>query len=214
MSLGQQRSILRRLADRAQRFFVRRPVAPPPAVPAGLLDGVGWNQFERMVAEGFRHRGYAVSGTGGSGGRAVDMVLTRGHDRFLVDCKPWRARAVGPAPVRELAALVRAQGAAGGFVVSSGDFTEEARRHAEGEPVQLIDGSVLRELLAVREEKTQPVVVRRDEPFPDTTLPPAAWRVRAQPCPLCGGAMEEVQRGGRRLLACVHHPLCEGVRAL
>lgn len=214
MTSAQQRGVLGRLADGMKRLFERVGEVPPAsALPdADLLAGIGWAEFERQVAEGFRHRGYAVSETGGGGGRAVDMVLTRGQDRFLVDCKPWRTLAVGPAPVRELVALVRSREAAGGFVVSSGEFTDEARQLAEGQPVQLIDGKVLRELLNTREEKTQPVVVRREGPFLDTTLPPAAWRLRAQPCPLCGGAMEEAERQGRRVLACVHHPLCEGVR--
>lgn len=214
MASAQQRGLLGRLADGMKQLFERVGEVPPAsALPdADLLAGIGWAEFERQVAEGFRHRGYAVSETGGGGGRAVDMVLTRGQDQFLVDCKPWRTLAVGPAPVRELIALVRSREAAGGFVVSSGEFTDEARRLAAGHPVQLIDGKVLRELLNTREEKTQPVVVRREGPFLDTTLPPAAWRLRAQPCPLCGGAMEEAERQGRRVLACVHHPLCEGMR--
>ena len=214
MASAQQRGVLGRLADGMKQLFERVGEVPPAsALPdADLLAGIGWAEFERQVAEGFRHRGYAVSETGGGGGRAVDMVLTRGQDQFLVDCKPWRTLAVGPAPVRELIALLRSREAAGGFVVSSGEFTDEARRLAAGHPVQLIDGQVLRELLNTREEKTQPVVVRREGPFLDTTLPPSAWRLRAQPCPLCGGAMEEAERQGRRVLACVHHPLCEGVR--
>lgn len=214
MASAQQRGVLGRLADGMKQLFERVGEVPPAsALPdADLLAGIGWAEFERQVAEGFRHRGYAVSETGGGGGRAVDMVLTRGQDQFLVDCKPWRTLAVGPAPVRELIALLRSREAAGGFVVSSGEFTDEARRLAAGHPVQLIDGQVLRELLNTREEKTQPVVVRREGPFLDTTLPPSAWRLRAQPCPLCGGAMEEAERHGRRVLACVHHPLCEGVR--
>jgi restriction system protein len=211
MASAQQRGILGRLADVMKRLFEQ---APEPPVDAGgpVLAGVGWTEFERQVAEGFRHRGYLVSETGGGGGRPVDMVLTRGHDRFLVDCKPWRTSAVGPAPVRELLALMRSEGASGGFIVSSGVFTDEARQLAEGHKLQLIDGGVLLELLNTREEKTQPVVVRREGPFLDTTLPASAWRPRAQPCPLCGGAMEEAERAGRRVLACVHHPLCEGVR--
>lgn len=214
MASAQQRGLLGRLADGMKQLFERVGEVPPAsALPdADLLAGIGWAEFERQVAEGFRHRGYAVSETGGGGGRAVDMVLMRGQDQFLVDCKPWRTLAVGPAPVRELIALLRSREAAGGFVVSSGEFTDEARRLAAGHPVQLIDGKVLRELLNTREEKTQPVVVRREGPFLDTTLPPSAWRLRAQPCPLCGGAMEEAERHGRRVLACVHHPLCEGVR--
>lgn len=216
MALTQERGILGRLADAVMRGLGRRRPSAPVAVPVGadVIEGVGWNEFELRVAEGFRHRGYTVSETGGGGGRTIDMVLTRGPERFLVDCKPWRSTAVGPAPVRELHRLVRLRRAAGGFVISSGTFTPEAQKLAEEQHIQLIDGTMLRELLEAREEKTQPVVVRRAGPFPDSTLPPSAWRVRAQPCPLCGGAMTEVEREGRRLLACTHHPLCEGTREL
>lgn len=212
--MTQQRGILGRWADRARRLLGRRPAADVRPAPAGspLLEGVGWIEFERLVAEGFRHRGYVVSETGGHGGRAIDMVLTRGQEQFLVDCKPWRAQAVGLAPLRELLATVRARQAAGGFVLSSGSFTPEARAFVQGQPLTLIDGSMLRELLQVREEKTQPVIVRREGPFLDTTLPPSAWRLRAQPCPLCGGAMVETVRDGKAVLACTHQPLCEGQR--
>jgi restriction system protein len=193
----------------------------PAAGPAGaaLIAGMGWHEFERLAAEGFRQRGYAVSETGGGGGRAVDMVLARGSERFLVDCKPWRSNAVGVAPLRELHALMLAREAAGGFVLSSGLFTPEAVRFSEGRNIQLIDGSRLRDLLHTGEEKTQPVIIRRDGPFLDSTLPPSAWRLRAQPCPLCGGTMVEQVRSsgplaGRRVLSCSHHPLCEGTREL
>jgi restriction system protein len=209
---GPQRGLLGRLADRARKFFGLAPLAAPASAGVTLIEGVGWHEFERLVAEGFRHRGYAVSETGGGGGRAVDMVLTRGQDRFLVDCKPWRASAVGVAPVREMQGLLRAREVAGGFIVSSGVFTPEAQTLAQGHPIQLIDGTMLRDLLHSREEKTQPVVVRREGPFPDTTLPPASWRVRPQPCPLCGGTMVETERDGKVLLTCSHQPLCAGTR--
>lgn len=206
----------------AMRLRKRRlKVASAHVVPDGeaLLKGMGWHHFEHLVAEGFRQRGYAVSETGGSGARPVDMVLTRGHDVFLVDCKPWRSKAVGLAPVRELDALVRQRGAAGGFVITSGGYTPDALRHAATCRIELIDGVRLHELLRTGHEKTQPVVVRRAGPFPDSTLPPSSWRLRPQPCPLCGGAMVEREltqgpQAGQRVLACSHYPLCEGTREL
>jgi restriction system protein len=215
MASGPERGFFGRWAGRMGTWLARRS-AEPAAAPAGtaLIKGVGWHQFEQMVAEGFRHRGYAVSETGGGGGRAVDMVLSRGAERFLVDCKHWRAQALGVAPLRELAMQMQARGADGGFVLSAGAFTPEAVAFAQERRIQLIDGSALRELLLTGEEKTQPVVVRRAGPFLDTTLPPQAWRLSAKPCPLCGGPMVETEREGRRLLGCTHHPLCEGTREL
>jgi restriction system protein len=217
MTSVRQQGILKRLAQRLRR----RRAAPGAAMPGGvaLLEGMGWNQFELLAADGFRQRGYVVSETGGSGGRAVDMVLTRNQEQFLVDCKPWRSRAVGVAPLRELHGLMAARGAAGGFVLTSGIFTPEALQFAAGRHLELIDGSRLRDLLHAREEKTLPVVIRREAPFFDTTLPPSDWRLRAQPCPLCGGPMIErvLAQGpmaGRRVLGCSHYPLCEGTREM
>jgi restriction system protein len=221
MASAPREGFLKRWIAAASRLLGLRPTKPELVMPAGaaLIHGIGWNQFEQMAADGFRHRGYVVSETGGNGGRAVDMVLTRGHDQFLVDCKPWRVNAVGVAPLRELHNLMTARGAAGGFVLTSGVFTPEAVRFSEGRNIRLIDGTQLRDLLHSREEKTLPVVIRREGPFLDTTLPPAAWRVRSQPCPLCGGAMVErvMSQAGhadRRVLGCVHAPLCEGTREL
>ncbi len=221
MATGRAQGILKRLSAMAAGWRARREPSFAAEAPAGvaLIEGMGWLEFERLAAEGFRQRGYAVSETGGGGGRAVDMVLTRGTERFLVDCKPWRSQAVGVAPLRELHALILSRQAAGGFVLSSGVFTPEAQRFSEGRNIHLIDGSRLRDLLHSREEKTQPVIIRRDGPFPDSTLPPSAWRMRAQPCPLCGGAMVEQLRSsgplaGQRVLSCSHYPLCEGAREL
>lgn len=219
MATARAWGILKRLSARVAGWRVRREPAVAAALPAGaaLIEGMGWHEFERLAAEGFRQRGYAVSETGGGGGRAVDMVLARGTERFLVDCKPWRSNAVGVGPLRELHALMLSRQAAGGFVLSSGVFTPEALRFSEGRNIHLIDGSRLRDLLHTGEEKTQPVIIRRDGPFPDSTLPPSAWRLRPQPCPLCGGAMVEQLRSsgplaGQRVLSCGHYPLCEGTR--
>lgn len=222
MASGQARGILTTLKAWVAGWITPHPASAPAAVPAGvaLIEGMSWHQFELLAAEGFRHRGYVVSETGGGGGRSVDMVIARGTERFLVDCKPWRSHAVGVAPLRELHALVLSRQAAGGFVITSGVFTAEAVRFSEGCNIRLIDGERLRDLLHTGDEKTQPVVVRRQGPFPDSTLTtPMDWHLRHPPCPLCGGAMvervaSEGPLAGRRVLGCSHHPLCEGTREL
>ena len=61
------------------------------------LERMSWKQFEQLVGEHFRRRGFAVqeNDTGGADG-GVDLALTRGADRYLVQCKQWRARQVLP----------------------------------------------------------------------------------------------------------------------
>ena len=56
--------------------------------------------------------------------------LGKGGEKFLVQCKQWRAFKVGVEVVRELYGVMAAKGAAGGFVVTSGRFTDEAAAFA------------------------------------------------------------------------------------
>ncbi len=71
----------------------RDPVTRGPAVAS-----LTWQEFESLVAEGFRQRGFTVTEKGGAAADGgVDIILARGTERFLVQCKQWRAQQV---PVR------------------------------------------------------------------------------------------------------------------
>lgn len=115
---------------------------------AEALQGMSWQQFELLVGEGFRQQGFAAKERGGNGADGgIDLILTRGGETFLVQCKHWKAFKVGVAVVRELYGLMAAHGAAGGFVVASGKFTREAVAFAEGRNIRLVDGPALLKLL-------------------------------------------------------------------
>jgi restriction system protein len=78
------------------------------------LDGMSWREFEMLVGEGFRLQGYQVVETGGAGADGgVDLVLTKpgksGGEKFLVQCKQWRAYKVGVDVVRELYGVMAAK---------------------------------------------------------------------------------------------------------
>ena len=105
---------------------------------AEALNGMNWREFEMLVGEGFRLQGYRVAETGGGGADGgIDLVLTKpgenGSEKYLVQCKQWRAFKVGVDVVRELFGVMAAQGATGGFVVTSGRFTAEATRFARSQ---------------------------------------------------------------------------------
>jgi len=111
---------------------------------ADAVSQMSWREFEVLVGEYFHRQGFVVTNTGGGGpDGGVDVVLQRGSDRYLVQCKHWRALRVGPEPVRELYGLIAAQRMAGGYLVTSGDFTDEARKFVEGRELQLINGKAL-----------------------------------------------------------------------
>lgn len=115
-----------------------------------LLQHLSWREFENLVGEFFRRKGFAVEQRGGrlpEGG--VDLVASIGEDRYLVQCKHWRVQRVGVAVVRDLCRVAETEGAAGIFVVTSGTFTDEARRFVEQNriAIELITGERLRQMI-------------------------------------------------------------------
>ncbi|MBX3651289.1 MAG: restriction endonuclease [Burkholderiales bacterium] len=120
------------------------------------LELLSWREFENLVGEFFRRKGFSVEQRGGrepDGG--VDLVASIGGDRYLVQCKHWRVQRVGVKVVREICGVAAAEGAAGVFVVTSGSFTEEARRFVEENriDIELITGEQLRRMILGLENK-------------------------------------------------------------
>jgi restriction system protein len=102
------------------------------------------HNFMLLLAEGFRQRGFVVEEVGGEGAEVgVDLVLSNGNDRFFVNCGQWQAEAVDVDSVQELHDAVAARRAAGGYLVTSGRFTEDAAALAKAHKLQLIDGQQL-----------------------------------------------------------------------
>lgn len=114
------------------------------------LELLTWREFEHLVGEFFRRKGFSVEQRGGhesDGG--IDLVASIGDDCYLVQCKHWRVQRVGVKVVREICGVAAAEGAVGVFVVTSGTFTEEARRFVEENriDIELIAGNQLRRMI-------------------------------------------------------------------
>ncbi|UCV06849.1 restriction endonuclease [Dechloromonas denitrificans] len=183
------------------------------------LEAMSWNDFEALVGETFRLRGFQVEARGGSGpDGGVDLALRLGRDTYLVQCKQWKSRNVGVATVRELFGVMAAEGAVGGFVVASGAFTEDARRFAEGRAIELVGTDTLLALVraggapAVGKPVAQPQASPVVAPVPVETA--AADPVA---CPQCGSGMvvRTAKRGasaGEKFWGCSRYPACRGTR--
>jgi len=183
--------------------------------PSRVADAVNWHEFEQLVGEVFRLRGYKVTETGSAGGDGgIDLVAIREGERYFVQCKQWGARRVGVKPVRELAGVIAREGAIGGFVVTNGEFTEEAIRFAKGSKVTLLDESMLRAMLDSGRGK-QPKAQAPPSASEDTLPIPL---VSAAPvCPVCSGEMVRrvAKRGksvGESFWGCASYPRCRGTR--
>jgi restriction system protein len=132
-----------------------------------------------LVGEWFRRQGYAVGETGGVADGGVDVMLTRAGETYLVQCKQWKAYKVGVNIVRELLGAMTSHGAAGGFIVTSGAFTQEAKRFASDSNITLIDGTQL--FYVIRSSR----ISQPSQPEPA----PASHKPVTPTCPKCGSDM-------------------------
>jgi restriction system protein len=184
------------------------------AKSADALDGMSWQEFEMLVGEAFRLQGFSVAETGGGGADGgVDLVLTKGSEKFLVQCKQWKAYKVGVEIVRELYGVMAAKGATGGFVVTSGSYTKDAQEFAAGRNVKLVDGERLFGLL---KQAKQSLAKTEPKPQAHTTVAPA----RSEPtCPVCASSMllrtaKKGANAGSQFWGCSKYPGCRGTRAI
>ena len=200
----------------AVSFFKGSPrrslFAKASAAPRAAVSGLDWRDFESLMGEVFRRDGYQVTERGGSspdGG--VDLVLTKSKQRYLVQCKHWRTQQVGVTVVRELNGVIAAQGAAGGFVVTGGEFTREAREFANRTKIVLICGDALEKLIGAVSASATPVSGEHKEE-PRARLD----RQDTPACPKCGTSMvqREAKRGkhmGNSFWGCGQYPKCKGI---
>jgi len=183
---------------------------------ADVLDGMSWQQFERLVGEAFRLHGYSVVETGGGGADGgVDLILSKDGEKFLVQCKQWKALKVSVSVVRELYGVMAAKGAVGGFVVTSGRFTDEASAFASGRNVSLIDGRKLKALIAGA--RGEPALCRPEPQVPTPVAPGHTGKAAQPDCPLCAKPMVKrmAKRGtnaGTEFWGCTAYPACRGTR--
>uniref|UniRef100_U9TN39 DNA topoisomerase type IA zn finger domain-containing protein n=2 Tax=cellular organisms TaxID=131567 RepID=U9TN39_RHIID len=104
-----------------------------------------------------------------------------------------------------------AEGAAGGFVVTSGRYTAEATGFAKGRNIQLVDGSLLKHWIAHHSTSEFRSDIRDKETAASTSSAPL--------CPVCNESMKIrlARRGlnaGEKFWGCARFPNCRGVRKI
>ncbi len=166
------------------------------------LREIDWKEFEELVGEAFRRKGYSVTETGGGGADGgVDLIIRKGGERLLVQCKHWKMDKVGVKVIRELYGVIAAEGATGGVVISSGTFTQEAKDFTRGKPLELIDGSSLLKIIA----EVQKAPINPIKKSIENT------------CPLCGAEMvlrtaKKGPNAGAKFWGCSTFPKCKATK--
>jgi restriction system protein len=108
------------------------------------LDG---QEFEWLVGELFRREGWAVveRGRQDAGDGNIDLELTRGPDRRLVQCKRWTAKWVGVDEIRSFTGTLSAENLApsAGIFVTLRGYTQQSRDLAAKSGLELVEGPAL-----------------------------------------------------------------------
>ena len=209
------------LLAEVQKWRRRRLLDAQSGLPS--IRDLSWQEFEHLVGEAYRRQGYVVQETGSAAGDGgIDVLLTKGDERVLVQCKQWRTRRVGVKPVRELFGVVTSESATRGILVTCGSFTRGAQLFAEGKPLVLVEGPELWQLVkSVRtarsssEPEHRPTRVEPEMSGPQRLPGPD---VGASPeCPACSAQMvlRTARKGpnaGSQFWGCFRFPKCRGTR--
>lgn len=207
-------ALLSFLRQRKRKGLLDAVTKSPAAETVSAMD---WREFEMLVGEAFRLEGYAVKETGAaSADGGVDLELRKGTELHLVQCKHWKAFKVDVKTVREFYGVMAARGAAGGFVVTSGTFTADAKAFADGRNVRLVDGAILLRMIT-RARGALAIAKARSPVAPKEALGGQAAVDEVPACPRCGGAMvwrtaKQGANAGSMFWGCAKFPACRGTR--
>lgn len=201
---------------RLPHFFKSRRTRRLLDTRTGLesIAALGWRDFERLVGEAFRRRGYSVEETGlGCADGGIDLILRRDGRRILVQCKQWRRQRVPVNVVREMYGLMAHHRADEVRIAALGGFTPDAERFAEGKRIALIDGPTLLGMIEEARAVNPDVVDARNR------IEPKLGAMSEKPidvpcCPRCGEIMVHRvnRRNGKGFWGCSTFPTCKGIR--
>lgn len=120
--------------------------------------------------------------------------------------------------MRELYGVMAAEGATGGFVVTSGIFTHEAPVFARGRNIELIDGKQLAAMIDKARSTVRPIASSAKTPSFEPKEGLADRRIEPEPsCPRCGSLMvrraaRQGTHAGASFWGCSRYPQCRGTR--
>lgn len=187
------------------------------------IRNLSWQDFERLVAEAYRRQGYQVKENGGGGkDGGIDLLLKKGGQTFMVQCKQWRNAKVSAPVAREMWGLVAHHGFAGVKIVSVGSFTDDAAEFAKGKAMELVSGDQLVALInSVRSGPAPKAINRVAKPVfkkaPDAQKSaPTNVSLLHPLCPKCRSKMilRTAKNTQEDFWGCKQYPACKGTRPL
>lgn len=105
---------------------------------------MSWRDFCGMVEQAYRKDGYQVSRLDG---QSADLLLAKAGLSTLVACKRWKAANHGIGPLRALHETRQNQDASRCIYVTLAQVSDNTRRFALANKIELLQGAALAQLL-------------------------------------------------------------------
>ncbi len=195
-------------------LYARRPRPAAGVVDVRALRQLSWQELEVLIADYFIREGFVLRA---HGGKAVDFVMEKGEQHYLVQCKHWRAKRVDEPDVRAVFGHMAATRAVAAYVLCSGHFTPAAIRFASGKRIELIDGTGLSRMVEEVRQDPSEITQSRLGAMRDAERTHPRREIL---CPRCGRPMSRRRERGkarsdsREFYGCSRYPTCKGRREI
>jgi len=178
------------------------------------IKDLNWKEFEELVAEAYRRKGFRVIENhqlGADGG--VDVRLEKGGKTHLIQCKQWKTQKIGVAVIREMFGIMTAEQAASVMIICSGKFTQDAVKFAKDKPIELIEGTQLLELVKSVQEGVETGEIVQESVAQERIQPEVKYLPPKSECPKCGSELllRKAKKGpnaGKEFFGCSSFPKC------
>ena len=161
------------------------------------VDAMRGVDFERLLLENFRVRGFKANLTAEKADYGADLILNKDSIKYAVQAKRWK-RTVGIEAVQQVVGAIRHYGADKGLVITNSRFTKNAKKLARSNKIDLWDrGKLINFLSETKENYNIEITVEDNKPVEKNIL-----------CQKCGENM--VLRNGKNGLfyGCSRFPKC------
>jgi restriction system protein len=194
------------MSDAERRFFLlgsppENRFERPTEWSLQLIKDIEWKKFEELSTAYYLEKGIRAEATSLGADGGIDIKLYQdasGNPTSIAQCKAWNSWRVGVKQIREFLGVMTHEKIPKGFYMTSGEYSDDAKKTATANGITLINGEMLLMMIKrLPEEAQKKLLVLATEG--DYTTPS---------CPSCGIKM--VKRSGKRgdFWGCKNYPRC------
>lgn len=166
-----------------------------------VIQEIEWKRFEDLAAAYYLEKGILARTTSLGADGGIDIKLYQDNTNnptSLIQCKAWNSKQIGVKEVREFLGVLTHEKISKGFFMSTGKFTEDAKRIAKSNKVNLITGEMFLSMILRLNEASQRKLLKLA----------TAGDYKTPSCSACG--LKMVKRSSKRgeFWGCKNYPRC------